>query len=1018
MTQLHFQYPFRKYQRMILGQIERAMQDSKYHIVAPPGSGKTIVGIELLGQLGMPAVVFAPTTTIQAQWKEKVGMFLSDPSKLNKMTSLDPRNLADINIFTYQLISTPGEEQEREAEIALQDWADELLREGRATDEDAARARIETLRENNPASFRAETAKRYKRVKRRLLNENPAELGRFLHPNARALIDRLVAHGVQTIVLDECHHLLDYWALTLRYLVSQLPEPHTIGLTATLPSPDGDQQYENYTSLLGDVDFEVPTPAVVKEGDLAPYRDLVYFTQPSQRELHYLKNIQTEFESAISELTATPRFRDWVAGFLRPEQSEEDWQAFCNAQPLFSLACIHFARANGIPIAPHLLLPAQTDEPLGIEDWALLLEKFGLNVLKISPDSADHRLFERLRKILLPFGFTITERGLRQNRSVGDLVLTFSENKDHAVADILQREYAALGMSLRAVVVTDFERMSSGLRTLAGVLDKNAGSAIRLFHHLAEHPELATLSPVLLTGRTFMVTKENADSLLGKFNRYLEENRLQAACRALPPDVGNVVEIVGQGADWASRTYVRMATELFDRGIVQCLVGTRGILGEGWDSLTLNTLIDLTSVTTSTSVQQLRGRTIRKDPTWARKVAHNWDVVCVARDFERGGLDLRRFASRHDKYWGIVIIPAVKQLMADINAATDALITQIPIYSGLSQENSYLPPEQNGRVVKGLMHVDPQLAYDMAVKPFKRINFARYTRRMLAAIPERDNVYDLWRIGEEYSNFSYSASRLDTRDLTIRTVFSIKETIKRMLREFIATLLGSILVALVFSLDISWRFAIQSIEVLIIVLRTSLPIILSVVFFFNLRNSYRIFQKFLVNQPVDAILLDVARALFFSLRENGLISRNLQPDYLRVVEQPDNSYEVLLDYASPEDAATFIKAFGEIFAPVRDQRYLILRTDQRLPNVALMPVWLTLRNFLAENAYSKPAYHPVPQDLATHKELAEVFAAQWEKYVGGGQLVFTRSDWGRRVLFEARTQQRPNVKGLAFEIWR
>jgi hypothetical protein len=479
-----------------------------------------------------------------------------------------------------------------------------------------------------------------------------------------------------------------------------------------------------------------------------------------------------------------------------------------------------------------------------------------------------------------------------------------------------------------------------------------------------------------------------------------------------------VVEIVGEGRDWASRTYVRMATELFDRGIVQCLVGTRGILGEGWDSLSLNTLIDLTSVTTSTSVQQLRGRTIRKDPAWGRKVAHNWDVVCIARNFERGNLDLRRFTARHDKYWGIVIVPAIKQLMADIGAATDALITQLPIYSELSHENSYLPPEQNGRVVKGLMHVDPELAYDMIMKPFKRINFAHYTRRMLATIPERDKVYDLWRVGEEYSNFSYSASRIDTRDLTIRTVFSVKETIKRMLREFIATLLGSILVALVFSLDVSARFAYKGTEILMIVLKPILLISVFVTFLFNLRNSYRIFQKFMVNQPVDAILLDVARALFFSLRENGLISRNLQPEYLRVVEQPNNSYEILLDYASPEDAATFIKAFGEIFAPVRDQRYLILRTDERLPNILLTPFWLALRNFLKENLYTRPTFHPVPQILATRKELAEVFAKHWKQYVGGGLLIFTRSEAGRSVLFQARAQHRPKVKGLAFEIWR
>jgi len=289
---------------------------------------------------------------------------------------------------------------------------------------------------------------------------------------------------------------------------------------------------------------------------------------------------------------------------------------------------------------------------------------------------------------------------------------------------------------------------------------------------------------------------------------------------------------------------------------------------------------------------------------------------------------------------------------------------------------------------------------------------------MLAAIPERDKVYDLWRVGGEYSNFSYSASRIDTRDLTIRTVFSVKETIKRMLREFIATFLSSLMTALAFACRMAIPVAEASIGLALLCLVALLALGTFGVFLFNLYGAYRIFQKALVQQPVDAILLDVARALFFSLRENGLISRNLQPDYLRVVEQPDNSYEVLLDYASPEDAETFIKAFGEIFAPVRDQRYLILRTDERLPNVLLTPFWLALRNFLKENLYTKPTFHPVPQILATRKELAEVFAKHWKQYVGGGQLIFTRSEAGRSVLFQARAQHRPKVKGLAFEIWR
>ena len=1025
MPSLTFLHPFRKYQRMILSQVEQNTKDRKYHIVAPPGAGKTIVGIELINQLGMPAVVFAPTTTIQAQWKDKVGMFLSDPSGLDQITSLDPRRLADINIYTYQLISTPGEEQEREGEIALQEWTQELLLEGQSSDEAAASARIETLRQNNPSAYRAEIAKRYKRAKRKLLNASPAELERFLHPNARELIARLVASGVRTVVLDECHHLLDYWALALRYLISQLRDPYIVGLTATLPSPETDEEYDNYTSLLGDVDFEVPTPAVVKEGDLAPYRDLVYFVEPSQRELDYLNNIQTAFEQAISELTATPRFREWVVGFfpLSPgertgvgESSEETWQTFCSQSPLFSLACIHFAKSQNIPLSPDLLLPVEAEDPITVEDWALLLEKYGLHVLKISADRADHATFERLRKILLPFGFTITERGLRQSRSVGDLVLTFSESKDQAVAAILQKEHAALGERLRAVVVTDFERMSSGIQTLSGVLDKDAGSALRLFHHLAEDPNLNALSPVLVTGKTFMVTKGNLDALLGEFNRYIEQNRLQATCRALPPDAGNVVEIVGEGADWASRTYVRMATELFDRGVVRCLIGTRGILGEGWDSLSLNTLIDLTSVTTSTSVQQLRGRTIRIDPAWQRKVAHNWDVVCVARSFKKGDVDLKRLVARHGRYWGIVVKSQLDQTLADTGAA---LIAPVGVQAAApSKPGSPLPAEQIGRIVRGLPHVDEQLAYELAIKPFSQINFAKYTRRMLAAVAERDRAYDLWGIGQEYSNFSYSASRIDTRDLKIRTVFSVNETIKRILREFTATILSGLFMVAVLACRISLPAIAEKLGASLLCLILILSIGTFGVFLFNLRGAYKIFQKLLVQQPVDAILLDVAHALFFSLRENGLVSRNLQPDYIRVVENENNSYEVLLDYASPADAATFIKAFGEIFDPVRDQRYLILRTDERLPNLMFMPIWLGLRKLLAESIFTKPTYHPVPQVLSTRKELAQVFARYWEKYVGGGELVFTRSDAGRSVLLMARSQRRPKVKGMAFELWR
>ena len=78
---LHFRYPFRRYQQMVLDVLGgEAGDDHKLHVVAPPGAGKTIVGLELIRRFGRPAVVFCPTTTIQQQWQEKVGMFTADPA--------------------------------------------------------------------------------------------------------------------------------------------------------------------------------------------------------------------------------------------------------------------------------------------------------------------------------------------------------------------------------------------------------------------------------------------------------------------------------------------------------------------------------------------------------------------------------------------------------------------------------------------------------------------------------------------------------------------------------------------------------------------------------------------------------------------------------------------------------------------------------------------------------------------------------------------------------------------------
>lgn len=994
-----FRYPFRKYQRMILEQMEQAMQDRKFHIVAPPGSGKTIIGLELIRRYDAPAVVFVPTTTIQYQWYQKVGMFLPPGADVANFATMEPERQAPIHIFTYQLISTPAEAQVHMREAALLTWKEELLNQGQVRTPEEAEERLEILSQNNPAAYRKDLQRYLRRVKSRLLLEPEVDIAPFLHKNARRLIENLLAYGVRTVVLDECHHLLDYWAIVLRYFIGRIREPHVIGLTATLPSPENEDEFENYNSLLGDVDFEIPVPAVVKEGDLSPYRDLVYIVRPTAREYAYLRHIQDEFEQAIAHLRHHSRFQAWLESLVQIPASDpapfETWQSRWNEMPTLMLAAMRlFLQEKKPPNWPYPI-PAEAYEPLTLEDWVHLLERFGLDVLKLSKSQEDHRLFQELRHAIQPFGFTLTERGIQQSRSPGDLVLTFSEAKDEAVVRILSAESEALKERLRAIVVTDFERLSSGVQRLRGVLNQDAGSALRIFQTLLRHPATRSLTPLLVTGSRFYCPMEAAETLVRIFESPELKGNLEYTCK-IKFLTGEIAEIDGEGQDWTTRTYVRLATNVFEQGISRCLVGTRGIFGEGWDALSLNTLIDLTSVTTSTSVQQLRGRTIRLDPTWPRKVAHHWDVICIAPEFEKGKIDLERLIVRHQHWWGLAIY---WDWLGEQAITTDRKA----------------PPYLHGKVVRGILHLSPDLFLSL-LKGHKdflvSLDIAAHNRSMLRQIPLRDWVYDLWEVGAPYSNFSYRTTSLDVRDLKVRTVFTLQATLERFVR---STFLG---IASAFLLSLDLLMITRWVSANLLWFAYLATIALGGLFLYSVWGMSKMLRKLLTEQVPDAILLDIGRALLHTLRDLRLISPKLQPDYVRVVRQPDGTYQVFLDYASPEDANTFITAFAEIFEPIYDQRYLIMRTEDRLPNLPLRWVWLQLRQFVRSQGMYPPAYHPVPRILASQRERVEKFAFYWEKYVGGGEVIFTRSEQGRAILLSARAQRRPKVGQMAFEVWK
>lgn len=153
---MEFRCAWRPAQVRVLETLERHLDDRKLYVVAPPGSGKTILGLELFRRLGRPAVAFSPTRTIQSQWIGRLGEFL-DPAMGSPpvWASFDLDNPGYFTSVTYQALHT-------------------RFRSRPATDPDG----------NEEVASPAPT-----------------------QDHMRAVATRLRTLGVRTIILDEAHHL-------------------------------------------------------------------------------------------------------------------------------------------------------------------------------------------------------------------------------------------------------------------------------------------------------------------------------------------------------------------------------------------------------------------------------------------------------------------------------------------------------------------------------------------------------------------------------------------------------------------------------------------------------------------------------------------------------------------------------------------------------------------------------------------------------------------------------------------
>ena len=246
---VHFKGQFRTYQQRVLDNADQYLRDGRIHIVAAPGSGKTVLGLELIRRLGEPCIVLSPTTAIREQWGERFrNLFLDDASDFDALYSGDLHRAQLLTSITYQALFTAVEKH------ALEDNGDV----------DCSDVDIFA------------TVKQCK---------------------------------VKTICLDEAHHLKNEWQKALEKFIAALDrDVRIISLTATPPYDAEGSEWERYRAMCGEIDEEIFVPELVGQNTLCPHQDYVYFNYPTEQEIASFTEHKKRAAQAVDALGALPFF--------------------------------------------------------------------------------------------------------------------------------------------------------------------------------------------------------------------------------------------------------------------------------------------------------------------------------------------------------------------------------------------------------------------------------------------------------------------------------------------------------------------------------------------------------------------------------------------------------------------------------------------------------------------------------------------------------------------------------------
>lgn len=911
---LAFQGKWRSYQARVLEQVTTHMRDGKIHIVAAPGSGKTTLGIELIRRLGEPCLILSPSINIRDQWIARIKeAFLMPGTDTAGLLSVSLREAAPITVITYQALHSGirryrGKEEAESSYEGEEDKPDTESEEGKRV--------IETV-DYSDFDFYA---------------------------TVRAV-------GIRTICLDEAHHLRSEWWKALEEMMKTLTDVKVISLTATPPYDSTPAEWERYSSLCGPIDEEIIVPELVKEGSLCPHQDYVYFNMPTKDEEKAVLAFRQGAERMMQHLLASREFADVVKTHIGLGSPLAHADQFLE-EPAYLTAILIYLEQAGIPFSRELvrLLGAKGKLP---PMSPYFMEKLLQGILYDDRESymCDNVYREQLIAELKAESLIQKNKvSMSSQESVNKLLRT-SKGKIRSILEIVKAEHRNLGEELRLLVLTDY--IKKEMLSAVGNLDKpvNELGVVPIFENIRrELSGLAGLRVGVLSGSVVIIPEEAKGAL---------ENLFEA--RGI---MGNIKECGAPGyylvtVSGTEYTASSLLTELFGQGFIRVLIGTKSLLGEGWDSPSINSLILASFVGSFMLSNQMRGRAIRTMKDKPDKVSNIWHLVCMEPD--------SLFRSR----------------TAEETQSNSAEIHRSGKDYGGGESEDFSTLRRRFEGFLGV-HYDA----DVIENGFERLTFARppygkgrvnsMNQSMLKLAADRPALRKRW---EDSLAIVENMQVIDEVGVHKKALQPAVLGINALLLVFVPLLYicvflfgsrGGTMVDIIAKMF----FNSNPVPAAIMVISVLIGIILHVVY------------KLLKQMSPWGRLRGIGNSVMRALQKSGHIVSPHVGVKVESDEKQDWLSFIYLKGGTLREKTVFAQAVCEFFAEVDNQRYL-LRSNSRVPVMC--------------------KYFVMPELFSKRREDGEIFRAELKKPLGSYEMIYTRSEEGRKVLLEARMKAYGNI---------